>query len=174
MRRFALVLVVTLVGVAAFAAVAGADLGRKFGTGFRAALVASTGVPTEAGGSALVRLDPAEGFVCFKLVVNNSPDAPVAAHIHRGAAGESGPVVVPFVTPKATAAGTYESKGCVSADPALIREIAANPSGFYVNVHTAKFPASLMRGQLVKLAEKPAKKATCAPKKTKKKRTGRR
>jgi hypothetical protein len=167
--RFAATLVASLTALGVFAAVAGADLGQKFGKGLRAALAPSPGVPSTATGSAVVRLDPAEGFVCFKLVVDSPPDAPVAAHIHRGAAGQDGPVVVPFVTPKPTAAGTYESKGCVSADPALIREIQANPAGFYVNVHTAKFPASLMRGQLVRLVEKAAKKPTCVAKKTKKK-----
>jgi hypothetical protein len=30
----------------------------------------------------------------------------------------------------------------------LIGEIAANPSGYYVNLHNARFPGGAIRGQL--------------------------
>ena len=40
------------------------------------------------------------------------------------------------------------SAQCATADPALAAEIVANPSGFYVNVHTTPFPDGAIRGQL--------------------------
>jgi predicted secreted protein len=69
--------------------------------------------------------------------------APAAAHIHRGAAGVSGPVVVPFASP-----GAASATGCIAIDPALAAEIVATPASFYVNVHNADFPAGALRGQL--------------------------
>jgi hypothetical protein len=147
------------------------DLGQAFGTGFTAKMSGSVEVPPgdpDATGTALIRLNPAEGLVCFKLVVTNA-DPLSAAHIHRGPAGQAGPVVIPLATPTPTAsdANVQQAKGCVSADVALIREIASDPAAFYVNVHNKAFPAGVVRGQLVKLKEKAAKKPTCKPKKKK-------
>ncbi|MEO5899922.1 MAG: CHRD domain-containing protein [Ilumatobacteraceae bacterium] len=97
-------------------------------------------------GAASVTIDPVTGEICADLRVENIQTA-VMAHIHRGAAGVAGPVVVPFpVLPNPTAAQ------CVIAAPALAAEIAGNPSGFYVNVHTADFPAGAVRGQLAPTA----------------------
>jgi hypothetical protein len=43
-----------------------------------------------------------------------------------------------------------QSKGCVSAEADVIKEIRQNPAGFYVNVHNAEFPDGAVRGQLAK------------------------
>lgn len=151
-----------------------AELPQAFGVGFTAHMTGDAEVPkgdANASGTALFRLNAAEGLVCFKLVVTGANAPLVAAHIHRGAAGVAGPVVVPLTTPTAASANAnaQQSKGCVSADASLIREIQANPAGFYVNVHNKNFPAGVVRGQLVKLKEKAVKKATCPKPKKKKK-----
>ena len=67
-----------------------------------------------------------------------------AAHIHRGATGVAGPVVVPLTTPSASG----QSSGCTSVARTLVASILASPASFYVNVHTAEFPAGAIRGQL--------------------------
>jgi hypothetical protein len=68
-----------------------------------------------------------------------------AAHIHVGAAGVAGPVVVPLAPPTGT------SSGCVTGvSPELIKAITQNPQNYYVNVHNAEFPAGALRGQLSK------------------------
>jgi hypothetical protein len=93
-------------------------------------------------GAASVTIDPATGEICVDLRAENIQTA-VMAHIHRGAAGVAGPVVVPFpALPNPTSAQ------CVTATPVLAAEIAGNPAGFYVNVHTADFPNGAIRGQL--------------------------
>jgi hypothetical protein len=73
--------------------------------------------------------------------------APVAGHIHVGAAGVNGAVVVPFFGTPLPATLTAIA-GTVTVDPALARSIRANPGGFYANLHTAEFPGGAVRGQL--------------------------
>ncbi len=88
-------------------------------------------------------LSPAADTICYRLRVSGIADGS-RFHIHRGAAGTNGPIVVPF----------YETgeqprqDACVKLEPALGKEITANPGGFYVNVHNADFPAGAVRGQL--------------------------
>jgi CHRD domain-containing protein len=96
-----------------------------------------------ATGTATVRLRAGQGQVCYQLAASNLPTA-AAAHIHRGSAGASGPVVIPLNTPNA--AGT--ASGCATAARALVGAILADPASYYVNVHTAAFPNGAIRGQL--------------------------
>src|SRR5439155_317477 len=118
-------------------------------SGGRAFPVALTGeVESPAGdpvgtGTATVRLRAGQGQLCYQIAAKNLPAA-AAAHIHRGAAGTNGPVVVPFNAPGADG----NSSGCATADAALIDEIIGNPAGFYVNVHTKEHPAGAIRAQL--------------------------
>jgi hypothetical protein len=122
----------------------GADHG---GRPLMADLVGSTEVPNagdpDGEGSAAVTLNQGQGEVCFDIRVSDI--APVTgAHIHVGAAGVSGPVVVSFDVPN------KGLSGCVNADPGLIKAIRQNPAAYYVNVHNADFPAGAVRGQLAK------------------------
>jgi hypothetical protein len=100
-------------------------------------------------GRAFVRL--AGDRACFVLQWSGI-GAPTASHIHQGAAGVAGPVVVPFFQPGTNAAslpGTLSAvAGCVDVDADLAARIAANPSDWYVNIHTTEFPAGAIRGQL--------------------------
>jgi hypothetical protein len=75
------------------------------------------------------------------------------AHIHTGAAGVAGAVLVSFVPPSGSVplsggAGSFTQSGPVTADQAT--NIINNPANFYFNVHTAANPSGVMRGQLVK------------------------
>jgi hypothetical protein len=78
------------------------------------------------------------------------------AHIHRGAPGVNGPVVVPFPNfpglaggPAGTLAGTYSNVFTLS--DALEADLIAGLH--YVNIHTVQFPAGEIRGQLVAVPE---------------------
>src|SRR5687767_2502030 len=93
----------------------------------------------DGGGAATVNVVAADQL-CFAILVNNI-DPPTFAHIHQGAAGVNGPIVVNLTPPN--------SAGCVPGlDPALVDSIRRAPSQFYVNVHTGPFPAGAVRGQL--------------------------
>lgn len=118
-------------------------------TGGKAFTVALTGESeTPAGdpvatGTATIRARAGQGQICYRLAADNLPPA-AAAHIHKGAAGAAGNVVVALRTPN----GAGKSAGCVAVARPLVAAIVASPSSYYVNVHTAEFPAGAIRGQL--------------------------
>ena len=97
-----------------------------------------------ATGTAVLRIRKAAGLICYRLRAANVTLPTAAAHIHKGAAGSNGPVVVPFTAPGAD--GT--SSGCATAAASLIDDILANRSGYYVNIHTKEHPAGAIRAQL--------------------------
>jgi glucose/arabinose dehydrogenase len=115
----------------------------------RASLKGKTEVPgpgdPDGEGQSNVFLNQETRHVCFSIVVSGITLPASAAHIHVGKAGVAGPVVIPLTPPDATGV----SSGCASdVDPALIEAIIDKPSQYYVNVHTADFPAGALRGQL--------------------------
>jgi len=118
-------------------------------SGGRAFAVALTGEAESPAGdpvttaTATIRLRAGQGQLCYVLATENSEPA-VAAHIHSGVAGVSGPVVVPLGTPDAAG----KSAGCVTTARTLVAAILSKPAGYYVNVHTAAFPDGAVRGQL--------------------------
>jgi hypothetical protein len=97
--------------------------------------------PASNRGTVEIRLNAATGKVCWDFTIAHIDGKGQAAHIHKGARGVAGPVFIPL------GAG-FKRQGCVSAPKAKIRAVAANPGGFYVNVHNAKHLAGAMRGQL--------------------------
>ena len=149
----ALVLGLTLLAAPASGSGSGSGSGPGKVTRLAATLKGANEVPgpgdPDGRGRAFVGL--AGDRACFALEWSGI-GAPTAAHIHEGRAGVAGPVVVLFFQPGTNAAslpGTLSSvAGCVDVDPALARRIAARPRDWYVNIHTADFPAGAIRGQL--------------------------
>jgi len=85
-----------------------------------------------------------EGTTVFYAMQIKNIGAPNASHIHRGATGVPGPVVISL----ASAFPDNRASGSVTTTAALIEEIRSNPEGFYVNVHNVEFPGGAIRSQL--------------------------
>jgi hypothetical protein len=115
----------------------------------------------DGSGKADVHIDVAAGEVCFDVKLSDT-GAPNRGHIHEGAAGVNGPIVVTFfelripptepgappTDPRNDALENGRLQDCVPGDPVVLARIVADPAGFYVNVHNARFPAGSMRCQL--------------------------
>ncbi|MEO8267143.1 MAG: CHRD domain-containing protein [Ilumatobacteraceae bacterium] len=122
------------------------------------------GDPDGAGGAA-VTFDIIQGStttaeVCWDLSYSGLTGTPITAHIHRGAAGVNGAILIPFLP--FTDLGPNSASGCAAVDPALATEIMTTPANFYVNVHTSDFTGGAIRGQLSKGAP-PAGEAHLLP-----------
>jgi len=74
------------------------------------------------------------------------------SHIHIGAAGVSGTVVVPSnMTPLTLANGSGSFTAAnLTVDAALANQILTNPAGYYFNIHSSLNPGGVARGQLVR------------------------
>jgi hypothetical protein len=95
----------------------------------------------------------------FSVAMQGFPSTSVVniAHIHTGATGVNGPILVnttinPGEVVLNGGAGTFNRTGITSATLTNTdaQAILSNPAGFYFNVHTAANPGGVMRGQLVK------------------------
>lgn len=117
-----------------------------------------TGDP-DGGGTASITIDPVTREVCWDITVTNIAAA-TASHIHVGAAGVAGDVVVPLDTDGFTGSTT----GCLTVPAgADLAAILATPAGFYVNVHTADFPGGAVRGQLATVSDTALPRPTGSP-----------
>jgi hypothetical protein len=106
------------------------------------------GVESGASGVAIIQIDEATGVITYRVVATNLPGTIAGgpgAHIHVGAAGAAGPVVLPL---ELTGLETGLVAAGTATDPALAAAILANPANYYVNVHTTECPGGAIRGQL--------------------------
>jgi hypothetical protein len=95
----------------------------------------------------------AEGEFNYTVSVTGNSEEITAGHIHRGAKGENGDVVIELDA-DAINDGTSAS---VDIDQALAERIINNPGNWYVNVHSESFqpPSGVARGQLTGDPDKP-------------------
>ena len=96
------------------------------------------------------------GTVTFEIQSTGFPDGTQAilAHIHPGAAGVNGSVLVntglTAADPINLGPGTVTRTLTANILQADATSIVANPPGFYFNVHTRTNGGGVMRGQLVR------------------------
>lgn len=104
------------------------------------------GSPTGSG-SATFTINESKGTICYSIKFKALAGIN-GVHIHKGAAGVDGPVVVALNAKRFNKTGS----ACVKESPAVLGEIAMDPGMYYFNIHTKKFPAGAVRGQLTGIA----------------------
>ena len=139
LRRLALLVAVATAALAAFGA-ASASAGAKFANLTGAQEVPGPG-DADGTAAAMINLKPSTAEVCVAQR-HAGIDAPTLMHIHSGAAGVAGPIVVNLTT------ALNGGPACVAADPVVLRDIRSNPTQFYCNIHNGPFPNGAIRGQL--------------------------
>jgi len=128
-----------------------------------------TDAESTARGTAIITVKPEKdgsgtitgGTIDFSVSLNGLTSTTVltAAHIHPGAAGINGGVLVGTGLtaqdniPVTNGAATFsklnvDAKSTNNSAATNIQAILANPSGFYFNVHSALHGGGVMRGQL--------------------------
>ena len=139
---FALALLSLTIGIAAIAGAQGRA--NEFTATMKGGSESPKG-PSSASGT--FKVEFRNGQACYTMSVKGLGAKPVAAHIHKGAAGTNGGIVIDL---KPTFKGTSPrvSKKCVTAKASVVSAIRRNPAGYYANVHTPKNPAGAARGQL--------------------------
>jgi len=147
---FALMVISMAVGVA----MAGAQSSREF----KASLNGPTERPkttSKATGTATFHISSTGKSITYKLNAKGLSGPVVASHIHFGKPGKAGPVIIPICPGacKLPKSGTLTAKNFkadkadkVTSFAAAIKAIRAGNT--YVNIHTQKFPAGEIRGQL--------------------------
>lgn len=121
---------------------------RAGGVAVSTQLRADTVVPgpgyDDAFGFARLVVNESIGQVCVRVSYARMTPA-YALHIHEGPRGVAGPKVVDLPVPGPGGLGD----GCVIIDAALAARIAADPSSFYVDIHTEGYVGGALRGQLL-------------------------
>ncbi|MGH2386524.1 MAG: CHRD domain-containing protein [Candidatus Limnocylindria bacterium] len=146
--RFPVALAAAL-GLLATLALSGTVLAAE--TTLTADLAGGADIDEDGTGTATVVLDPEAGTACWEMSVADI-DPVTISHIHVGAEGESGDVVVDLDL----AGFETDSEGCNDAAVAeTLQAIIDDPAGYYVNVHNEAFPGGAIRGQLAGAAEPP-------------------
>jgi hypothetical protein len=142
------------VRIALILAVAAVPFGNAPGAGARASLgvdlSGAAEVPAGSGdadgaGVGSIVLKTRTKRLCWEITFSNI-DAPNKGHIHRGPVDQDGPVFFTLFDNGSTVSSP--ATGCSKAKRSLLKEIQADPGGFYVNLHNAAFPDGAIRGQL--------------------------
>jgi CHRD domain len=120
---------------------------------FSATLSGANEVPavtSKASGTATFT-QTSDSTIDFTITVDSIQDV-VAAHLHKGAAGQDGPPVVPLFSGAFSGSGTLVS-GTIKASDVQGMSIAdlvaaIKADSIYVNVHTKGNPGGELRGQV--------------------------
>ncbi|HEX6993277.1 MAG TPA: CHRD domain-containing protein [Gammaproteobacteria bacterium] len=121
-----------------------AGVGVAAETSFNVSLSGGSGGDPDGAGRGTVTIDSETNQVSWEFSYSNIAE-PTAMHIHAGAEGQSGGVVVPLTLDKDP---DGKLVGLTSAPAEAVQAILASPSGHYVNIHNSEYRGGAIRGQL--------------------------
>lgn len=109
-------------------------------------------VATSATGEATVVISPDDSTIWYVVSYGGLSGALAAAHIHTGAAGANGGVILPLAASASPMVGTltsasFTASGSVTTFAQAVAAIKAGAT--YVNLHTAANPGGEIRGQVL-------------------------
>jgi hypothetical protein len=105
-------------------------------------------VETSANGMGVLQVNLSNGDISGYIVLSELPDV-TAAHIHQGARGENGGVVVPL-EPNDDKTIFSVPEGTVLTPSQLVSLLRKE---LYFNAHTAEYPAGAIRGQIERVVD---------------------
>ncbi|MBM3752335.1 MAG: CHRD domain-containing protein [Acidimicrobiia bacterium] len=119
------------------------------------------GVVTGSAGTATVTWNTTTSAGTYRVDVFNMPVGTTAAHIHVGAAGVSGPVVINLTVPTGGISNDFGLTGTFGCSDLVARAAQGINScedlvqalmlgNTYVNVHSTANPGGEIRGQLIR------------------------
>ena len=112
---------------------------------FKATLTGMNEVPpNESAATGSATLTYNRDTRIFTIIVDYSGVEATAGHIHKGATNESGGVVFPFSSPISSPVGYSSAPLTEDEEKDLYDHM------YYVNLHSAVYPAGEIRGQLIK------------------------
>jgi len=118
-------------------------------------------VVTGSVGTATVTWNTATKTGTYRVDVYNMPVGTTASHIHAGAVGAGGPVIVNFTVPAGGISNDYALQGTFACSDVVARaaqginscedfEQALLLNNTYANVHSTTNPGGEIRGQLIR------------------------
>jgi hypothetical protein len=117
------------------------------------------GVSTGSAGTSTVTWNTTTKAGTYRVEVYNMPVGTTASHIHAGALGVNGPVIINFTVPAGGPSNDYSLSGTFACSDVTVRapqginscedfEQAMLLGNTYVNVHSTANPGGEIRGQL--------------------------
>ena len=119
------------------------------------------GVVTGSAGTATVTWNATTKTGTYRVDVYNMPVGTTASHIHVGAVGVGGPIIINFTVPTGGISNDFGLTGTFACSDVTARaaqginscedfEQALLLNNTYVNVHSTANPGGEIRGQLIK------------------------
>ena len=95
--------------------------------------------------SGTITVNTAKHNICYEITTHDLKDMTMS-HIHLGKKGVEGKVVVTLNVKNFNMKAMGHA--CVKVSAGVAKQIFANPSHYYFNVHTRQFPNGAVRAQL--------------------------